>query len=63
MARCPICASETSRDWRPFCSRRCADIDLARWMGGHYVVEGRDGEAGPEPEEDGSTEAGPSRRH
>ena len=23
---------------RPFCSRRCADIDLGRWLGGHYAV-------------------------
>jgi endogenous inhibitor of DNA gyrase (YacG/DUF329 family) len=29
---------------RPFCSRRCADVDLGRWMTGQYVVPGRDGE-------------------
>jgi endogenous inhibitor of DNA gyrase (YacG/DUF329 family) len=29
----------------PFCSARCAQIDLGRWFGGQYVVPGRDGEA------------------
>ncbi|MEL6549913.1 MAG: DNA gyrase inhibitor YacG [Pseudomonadota bacterium] len=48
MARCPICNAETAPDWRPFCSRRCADVDLARWMGERYVLEGRDGEADPD---------------
>ena len=41
------------QDYRPFCSRRCADIDLARWLRGDYVVPGRDGEAGlPEYDEE-----------
>ena len=35
---CPICTNETDRIYRPFCSRRCADIDLARWMSGSYAV-------------------------
>ncbi|WP_147114878.1 DNA gyrase inhibitor YacG [Tateyamaria sp. syn59] len=35
---CPICAQETDLKYRPFCSRRCADIDLARWMNGGYAV-------------------------
>ncbi|MEL6451514.1 MAG: DNA gyrase inhibitor YacG [Pseudomonadota bacterium] len=35
---CPICATETHPKYRPFCSRRCADIDLARWMSGSYAV-------------------------
>ena len=25
---------------RPFCSKRCADIDLARWLGGTFVIPG-----------------------
>ena len=35
---CPICREETVQEYRPFCSRRCADIDLARWMSGSYAV-------------------------
>ena len=35
---CPICARETDAKYRPFCSRRCADLDLARWMRGDYAI-------------------------
>lgn len=35
---CPNCSNETDQNYRPFCSRRCADIDLARWMSGSYSV-------------------------
>ncbi|MGR3805311.1 DNA gyrase inhibitor YacG [Marinibacterium profundimaris] len=35
---CPICQSETDRKYRPFCSRRCADLDLGRWMTGSYSL-------------------------
>lgn len=33
---CPVCRKETDREFRPFCSRRCADLDLARWLRGDY---------------------------
>lgn len=38
--RCPICGKPESRveRERPFCSRRCADIDLHRWLNGAYAV-------------------------
>ncbi|XWN32227.1 MAG: DNA gyrase inhibitor YacG [Devosia sp.] len=35
---CPICSKPSSQDARPFCSKRCADIDLHRWLGGHYAI-------------------------
>jgi len=35
---CPICAKETDPKYRPFCSRRCADVDLGRWLNGSYAV-------------------------
>lgn len=38
-ARCPICGKPTEPKLRPFCSRRCADVDLNRWLGGAYRVE------------------------
>ncbi|TNF58933.1 MAG: DNA gyrase inhibitor YacG [Rhodobacteraceae bacterium] len=41
---CPICKRETVRDFRPFCSRRCADVDLGRWVSGAYAVPSRDPE-------------------
>ena len=39
-ARCPICGKPTVREHRPFCSKRCADIDLGRWLKGGYAVPG-----------------------
>ena len=39
--RCPICGNATVVAMRPFCSRRCADVDLARWLGGRYAIAGR----------------------
>jgi hypothetical protein len=39
-ARCPICRKPAVQETRPFCSKRCADIDLARWLGGGYVIAG-----------------------
>ena len=35
---CPLCGNPTMRAYRPFCSRRCADIDLGRWMTGGYSL-------------------------
>lgn len=35
---CPICGEEGQKAFRPFCSKRCADIDLAKWMNGSYAV-------------------------
>jgi endogenous inhibitor of DNA gyrase (YacG/DUF329 family) len=35
---CPICGKAASAEATPFCSKRCADIDLARWFTGSYSV-------------------------
>lgn len=35
---CPICKAPTSVQYRPFCSRRCADVDLAKWLDGSYAA-------------------------
>lgn len=35
---CPICGGDTFPNFRPFCSKRCADIDLAKWLNGSYAV-------------------------
>ncbi|MGD9669849.1 MAG: DNA gyrase inhibitor YacG [Hyphomicrobiaceae bacterium] len=42
---CPICGEPTARDFRPFCSRRCADVDLARWLNGAYAIPVTDADA------------------
>ena len=39
---CPICEKEPVEAYRPFCSRRCADVDLGRWLNGSYAVPSTD---------------------
>lgn len=51
---CPICGKPAHADYTPFCSRRCADIDLARWLRGDYVIPGdvaEDDAGAPETDE------------
>ncbi len=43
---CPECGKPSRREYHPFCSRRCADMDLHRWLSGAYAI--------PVVEEDGS---------
>jgi endogenous inhibitor of DNA gyrase (YacG/DUF329 family) len=49
-AKCPICGKPATPKHRPFCSKRCADIDLGRWLKGVYAVP-TDEPADGEPEE------------
>ena len=57
--RCPICENRPSHPtFKPFCSKRCADVDLSRWLKGSYAIPGRPAdqadEAAPgEPSDDG----------
>jgi uncharacterized protein len=37
-AQCPICGKPVVHQHRPFCSKRCADVDLNRWLSGSYTV-------------------------
>lgn len=41
---CPLCRKPTIFEYRPFCSKRCADIDLARWFRGDYKIPGEEEE-------------------
>jgi endogenous inhibitor of DNA gyrase (YacG/DUF329 family) len=52
--KCPICGRPTEPAVRPFCSKRCADVDLQRWLSGRYAVPAVENEEGPEdtPSED-----------
>jgi uncharacterized protein len=52
---CPICGKPRSERYRPFCSKRCADVDLAKWLRGDYAIPGSPledlpGEPGEGPE-------------
>jgi hypothetical protein len=46
---CPICGKPAVAASRPFCSRRCADIDLNRWLSGVYAVPAVEREDGSVP--------------
>ena len=35
---CPICSKPSAQKYHPFCSSRCAQIDLNRWFGGNYAI-------------------------
>lgn len=37
-ADCPICGKPATEKFRPFCSKRCADLDLHRWLTGGYAI-------------------------
>lgn len=37
---CPICRKPAQPEFRPFCSSRCANVDLQRWLSGSYVLPG-----------------------
>jgi endogenous inhibitor of DNA gyrase (YacG/DUF329 family) len=43
-ARCPICGKPVAAAFRPFCSRRCKDVDLHRWFSGRYALPAREDE-------------------
>ncbi len=49
-SKCPICGKPTDMAFRPFCSKRCADVDLSRWLGGVYRIET---DQGPDASPDG----------
>ena len=67
---CPICKRplgerEDALPFRPFCSKRCADIDLGRWLKGAYAIpvaeaEDEDGET-PEGKGSDGNDAPPAR--
>ena len=56
-ANCPICGKPGTANYRPFCSKRCADIDLGRWLKEGYRIET---DEGPAEDETGDTRQGPT---
>ena len=49
-SRCPVCGKPARPEHHPFCSARCADVDLNRWLSGAYVIPAR-------PDEESSDDA------
>ncbi len=56
--KCPICGKPSEAAYRPFCSKRCADVDLQRWLSGRYTIPVVDDDKGFG---DGSEEGGAER--
>lgn len=48
-AACPICKKPATERYQPFCTKRCADIDLGRWLKEGYRVETEEGPGEDEP--------------
>ena len=55
---CPVCGKPTEQKYRPFCSSRCADVDLARWLRGDYVIPGSVSEEEETPDPQGEQRDG-----
>jgi hypothetical protein len=51
---CPTCGRPSKRETYPFCSKRCADVDLNRWLSGAYAI--------PAAEPEGEDESGGEER-
>ncbi len=62
-ARCSICGRPTVPEFRPFCSRRCADVDLSRWLGGVYAIPTTDSDSDEDGEEIAAPAAPAGRRN
>lgn len=66
--RCPTCNAPTRQRFRPFCSQRCQDVDLGRWLRGSYRIptEEAPAEGGPgaaESDDDDTSSSGPFGGH
>ena len=35
---CPVCGKLSVERFQPFCCKRCADVDLHRWLAGVYAI-------------------------
>ena len=55
-ASCPICGRAGTARFRPFCSARCADVDLGRWLSGFYAIP-----AEPADDDRGAADPGDDR--
>lgn len=51
-AKCVICGKKQDEKYRPFCSKRCADVDLNRWLKGGYAIPAEEDD---EPDDEAET--------
>ncbi len=56
---CPICAKKTDPKYRPFCSLRCSEVDLGRWLNESYAIPVHDD--GDDQPRNGEDDEGPPR--
>jgi len=61
-APCPICSKPLDPAYRPFCSRRCADVDLQRWLVGRYAIPAAREDDGDDDEPGADDDGGSSNR-
>ena len=50
--KCPTCGKPAVAEYRPFCSKRCADVDLQRWLVGAYAIPAVESDDGPDDGEE-----------
>jgi endogenous inhibitor of DNA gyrase (YacG/DUF329 family) len=55
-AACPICKRAAAARFRPFCSQRCADLDLGRWLTGGYAIASEEPASTDESADTGETD-------
>lgn len=62
--KCPTCGKPRDQKFKPFCSKRCADLDLARWLNGTYAIPAAEDDDGSTvPEDDlGPVPGAPAKR-
>lgn len=56
LKKCPLCGKPADPVFRPFCSRRCADLDLGKWLTGAYAIPTEEEADIPGAEADGLEE-------
>ncbi len=55
--KCPICGKLQDLKFRPFCSKKCADVDLARWLREDYRLPAVDDVVPTEEENSGEDDS------
>ena len=58
---CPICNANSDVKYRPFCSRRCADVDLGKWLSGTYAIPSGEIDPADDPVHDPNWPTDPTR--
>lgn len=64
-AKCPNCGKPREQKFKPFCSKRCADLDLARWLNGSYAIPAGEADDNADGIADGMNDGpdAPTRKH